>query len=120
MSKSTRYLGLDVQAETITAAIADGRMRVRSLGEFPNRPEAVRRFIEKLGSPETLRVCWTALRTRVVHIDFLNRDSAKPRQIAVRICKQPTRCSVLDDRAILAHNYYIGRVRKEQNLVTDK
>jgi len=60
MSKNTRYLGLDVHAETITAAIADGRKRVRSLGQFPNRPEAVRKFIEKLGIGEDLKVCYEA------------------------------------------------------------
>jgi transposase len=35
MSNCTRYLGLDVHAETITAAIAEGRGRIRSLGKFP-------------------------------------------------------------------------------------
>jgi transposase len=60
MSKNTRYLGLDVHAETITAAIAEGRQKVRSLGQFPNRPEAVRKFVEKLGNPNTLRVCYEA------------------------------------------------------------
>jgi hypothetical protein len=49
MSNCTRYLGLDVHAQTITAAIAEGRGQIRSLGKFPNRPEAVRRLIEKLG-----------------------------------------------------------------------
>ena len=46
MSNCTRYLGLDVHAETITAAIAEGRDRIRSLGKFPNRPEAVRKLLE--------------------------------------------------------------------------
>jgi hypothetical protein len=44
MAKNTRYLGLDVHGETIAAAIAEGRGKVRSLGQFPNRPEAVRKF----------------------------------------------------------------------------
>jgi len=60
MSKNTRYLGLDVHAETITAAIAEGRQKIRSLGQFPNRPEAVRKFIEKLGGPNGLKVCYEA------------------------------------------------------------
>jgi hypothetical protein len=42
MGKDTRYLSLDVHAETITAAIAEGRMKVRNLGQFPNRPEAIK------------------------------------------------------------------------------
>jgi hypothetical protein len=33
MSNCTRYLGLDVHAETITAAIAEGRGKIRSLGK---------------------------------------------------------------------------------------
>jgi hypothetical protein len=35
MSNCTRYLGLDLHAETITAAIAEGRRQIRSLGKFP-------------------------------------------------------------------------------------
>ena len=34
------YLGLDVHAETITAAIAEKRGQISSLGKFPNRSEA--------------------------------------------------------------------------------
>jgi len=60
MSKSTRYLGLDVHAETIAAAIAEGRKKVRSLGQLPNRPEAVRKLIDKLGGPAGLKVCYEA------------------------------------------------------------
>ena len=60
MRKSTRFLGLDVHAETITAAIAEGRQRVKSLGQFPNRPEAVRRFIARLGGARDLKVCYEA------------------------------------------------------------
>jgi transposase len=60
MSNCIRYLGLDVHAETITAAIAEGRGKIRSLGKFPNRPEAVRKFIEKLGGGKNLKVCYEA------------------------------------------------------------
>jgi transposase len=60
MAKNTRYLGLDVHGETIAAAIAEGRGKVRSLGEFPNRPEAVRKFFEKLGETHRLKVCYEA------------------------------------------------------------
>jgi len=60
MWKNTRYVGLDVHAETIAAAIAEGRGQVRALGEFPNRPESVRKFIEKLGGSEGLKVCYEA------------------------------------------------------------
>jgi transposase len=60
MSNCTRYLGLDVHAETITAAIAEGRGKIRSLGKFPNRPEAVRKLIEKLGGGKNLKVCYEA------------------------------------------------------------
>jgi transposase len=60
MEKNTRYVGLDVHAETIAAAIGEGKGKVRNLGQFANRPEAVRRFIEKLGEPQSLRVCYEA------------------------------------------------------------
>jgi hypothetical protein len=60
MGNCTRYLVLDVHAETITAAIAEERGRVRTLGRFPNRPEAVRKLIEKLGGSKNLKVCYEA------------------------------------------------------------
>jgi transposase len=39
---------------------AEGRGDVRSLGEIPNRPEAVQRLVKKLGAPATLHVCYEA------------------------------------------------------------
>ena len=61
MRKSTRYVGLDVHAETIAVAVAaSGRGRAEGLGTIPNRPESVRRLIKKLGSNEHLRVCYEA------------------------------------------------------------
>ena len=59
MMKTTRYVGLDVHGETIAAAMGDGYGKARSLGQFPNRPEAVRKFIDQLG-PEGLKVCYEA------------------------------------------------------------
>jgi hypothetical protein len=60
MVKSTRFVGLDVHSETIAAAIGDGYGKARSLGQFVNRPEAVRKFIEQLGGADGLRVCYEA------------------------------------------------------------
>lgn len=59
MSKSIRFVGLDVHAETIAVAVAD-REHVRSLGIIPNRPETVRRLLGKLGDLRTLKVCYEA------------------------------------------------------------
>ena len=60
MGKNTRFVGLDVHAETIAVAVAEGRNRVRSLGTIANRPEAVRRLLGKLGNLSELRVCYEA------------------------------------------------------------
>ncbi len=59
MAKSTRYVRLDVHRETIVAAIAEGRKKPQSLGEFPNRPESVRTFIQKV-EKAGLKVCYEA------------------------------------------------------------
>lgn len=59
MSK-VRFIGLDVHAETIAVAVAEVDGAVRSLGVIPNRPEAIRRLMKKLGSAEQLRVCYEA------------------------------------------------------------
>jgi transposase len=60
MAKFTRFLGLDVHAETISAAIAEGDSKVRSLGEFANRPEALRKLLSKLGNLDDVKVCYEA------------------------------------------------------------
>jgi hypothetical protein len=60
MGKNTRFVGLDVHAETIAVAVAEGRNQVRSLGTIANRPEAVRRLLGKLGNLAELTVCYEA------------------------------------------------------------
>lgn len=60
MREATRFVGLDVHAETIAVAIAEpGRGEVRSLGVIPNEPTAVRKLIQKLGKKD-LRACYEA------------------------------------------------------------
>lgn len=60
MSKGTVFVGMDVHAETIAVAVAQGREQARSLGTIANRPEAVRRVLGKLGKPGKLKVCYEA------------------------------------------------------------
>jgi transposase len=60
MRRKLRYLGLDVHAETICAALAEPDGSVRELGTIRNRPESVRKLLAKLGPIETLRVCYEA------------------------------------------------------------
>lgn len=61
MKNATRFVGLDVHADTIAVALAEeGRNgEVRQLGIIPNRPEAVRKLVQKLGT-KGLRVCYEA------------------------------------------------------------
>lgn len=62
MKKATRFVGLDVHAETIAVAVAEpGRGgEVRSLGTIPNRPEAVRKLVHKLGGAKSIQACYEA------------------------------------------------------------
>ncbi len=60
MQQDSRFVGLDVHAETIAVAVAEGDGTVRGLGTIPNTPEAVRRLVTKLGPRERLRVCYEA------------------------------------------------------------
>jgi transposase len=61
MKEATRFLGLDVHADTIAAAYADdGRDgEVKQLGIIPNEPGAVRQLVRRLGTKQ-LRVCYEA------------------------------------------------------------
>jgi transposase len=60
--KKVRFVGLDVHAETIAVAVAEpGRdAEVRLVGVIPNRAEAVRKLVKRLGPAEQLRVCYEA------------------------------------------------------------
>jgi transposase len=61
MKDTIKYVGLDVSKEKIAVAIAEeGRDEPRYWGMIPHTPEAVRKLIKKLGSPESLRVCYEA------------------------------------------------------------
>lgn len=60
MEQDTRFVGLDVHAATIAVAVAEANGDVRTLGTIPNRPEAVRRLVNKLGARERLRICYEA------------------------------------------------------------
>src|SRR6185312_13178581 len=55
-----RYVGLDVHAETITAAVADADGAVHEVGTIANEPAALRKVMRKLGPAEALRVCYEA------------------------------------------------------------
>src|SRR5688572_28289985 len=65
-----RYLGLDVHAETIAAAVAEPDGSVRELGTICNRLEAIRKLLSKLQpmeQREQLRVCATKPARRATH-----------------------------------------------------
>ena len=55
-----RCVGLDVHAETIAVAVAEPDGEVRSVGTIPNRPDALRKLVKKLGPAKRLRVCYEA------------------------------------------------------------
>jgi transposase len=59
MRSVTRFVGLDVHADTIAVAVAD-RSDVHSLGVIPNRADAIRKLIRKLGPAKDLRACYEA------------------------------------------------------------
>lgn len=59
MSK-LRFVGLDVHAQTIAVAVAEPDGEVRSVGVIPNRLEAVRKMVHKLGPVQQLRACYEA------------------------------------------------------------
>src|SRR5260370_30231764 len=60
MKKISRWVGLDVHAETIGVAVAEREGEVRSLGIIPNRFESLRKLVKKLGRTEEVRGCYEA------------------------------------------------------------
>ena len=60
MKEKVRFLGLDVHAETITAAIAEPDGEVRNLGTIANRIESIRKLVKKLGPVDRLKACYEA------------------------------------------------------------
>jgi hypothetical protein len=59
--KTVRFVGLDVHAETIAAAVAEAEGgEARFVGVIPDRSESVCRLVKKLGKPQQLRVCYEA------------------------------------------------------------
>jgi len=60
MKEKLRFLGLDVDAETIAVAVAEPEGEARSVGTIPNRAESIRRLIKKLGPADKLRACYEA------------------------------------------------------------
>ena len=60
MKKSIRYLGLDVHAETIACAIAEPNGEVLDLGIIPNRVDAIRKLVKRLGRRRKVQACYEA------------------------------------------------------------
>lgn len=60
MRKATRFVGLDVHADTIAVAIAEAGGEVRSLGTIANRPDAIRKLVKKLEPLSSVRTCYEA------------------------------------------------------------
>src|SRR5579872_6412252 len=55
-----RFIGLDVHADIIAAAVAEPDGEVRPLGMIPNRLEAIRKLVAKLGPAKELKVWYEA------------------------------------------------------------
>lgn len=60
MKHPTRWVALDVHAETIAVAVAEKDGEIRSLGNIPNRMESLRKLVKKLGPVEELKACYEA------------------------------------------------------------
>src|SRR6516225_8555805 len=112
MSK-IRFVGLDVHAETIAVAVAEPNGEVRSLGLLPNRPEAIRKLIRKLGPVEELRFCYEAGPTEYVLYWQLTALGAKCEVVAPTLVPVKSGERVKTDRRDalkLARNYRAGEL----------
>jgi transposase len=64
VNKSTtgirRFVGLDVHADTIVAAIAEKQEAVRRMGIIPNREESIRQLVKRLNQGGAWTACYEA------------------------------------------------------------
>ena len=58
--KATRFVGLDVHAQTISVAIAEKDGEVRSIGTIINRPESIKKLVSKLDAGGAWTACYEA------------------------------------------------------------
>lgn len=96
--KRVRFVGLDVHAETVAVAVAEPGGEVRSLGVIPNRPEAIRKLVKKLGPAEQLRVCYEAGPTGYVLYWQLTEMGVKCEVVAPTLVPVKTGDKVKTDR----------------------
>ena len=60
MSQHIRFVGLDVHSDSISIAIADPGVPVRSVGQIANDEHLIRKWMKRLGMTHDLRVCYEA------------------------------------------------------------
>lgn len=110
MSK-IRFIGLDVHADTIAVAVAEPDGEVRSLGLIPNRSEALRKLVAKLGPVERLKACYEAGPTGYVLYWQLTRLNVACEAIAPSLVPVKASDRVKTDRrdaTKLARSYRAG------------
>jgi transposase len=110
MSK-VRFLGLDVHADTIAAAVAEPNGEVRPLGVIPNRLESLRKLVKKLQPASTLQACYEAGPTGYVLYWQLTALGVKCEVIAPSLVPTKAGDRVKTDRrdaARLARSYRSG------------
>jgi transposase len=108
---NVRFIGLDVHAETIAAAVAEPHGEIRSLGVIPNRPESVHRLLRRLGPARELRVCYEAGPTGYVLYWHLTRLGVKCEVVAPTLVPVKPGDRVKTDRrdaVKLARSYRAG------------
>src|SRR2546428_10001032 len=66
MKNDIRFVAMDAHADTLAVSLSEGLGEVRRLGIIPNRPEALRRLVKRLGPANRLRFCYEAGRTGYV------------------------------------------------------
>ena len=111
MTKGIKYVGLDVRAESISAAVSEGRGEVRSLGKIFSTPEAVRRLLCKLGKLSELRVCYEAGPTGYALYWQLTKMGVQCEVIAPSLIPKKAGDRVKTDRRdaeLLARSYRAG------------
>jgi len=90
MKKIMRYVGMDVHAESIAIAVVEQDGTERDVGTIPNRPEAIRKCLKKLGRAAASNASGWNTPSGILHAPTINAKGRTSARL-ITTCPQSSR-----------------------------